>query len=180
MKKTIIVVCLLLSAFSLSAMPVDISLGTGAKASALAETSATFNVQVKLNNFNLYVEQQGLTSTQLAASFTFENNKTLRQDLFLVNKYTYTTGFYSVLDYLIGQDFITRYFYFKYRFGVQGGLNYPLGTTNVQFTISPNLLIDTGLTYKSFTIGVQGSGSYLKEASLQTLPILTEVFAKVK
>lgn len=173
MKKILFLICSLLISFTLSAMPLDLALGAGAKASVLTETSATFNIQVKLNNFNLYVEQQGLTSTQLAASFTFENNKTLRQDLFLVNKYTYTTGFYSVFDYLIGQDFITQYFYFKYRVGVQGGLNYPIGATNVQFTICPNLLIDTGITYKSFALGIQGSGSYLKEASLQTLPILT-------
>lgn len=157
MKKTIIVVCLLLSAFSLSAIPLDITLGAGVKASNVKEPTVTFNVGIAVNNFDIYVEQLGLTSTQLSASYSIINNKTLRQELLLINNYTYKTGFYSLFDYFIGQDFITRYFYFKYRFGLQGGLNYPLGATNVQFTISPNLLLDMGITIQGFTLGVQGS-----------------------
>ena len=173
MKKAIIVVCLLLSSFFLNAIPLNITIGSGVRASTVKEATATFNIGIEVNNFNIYIEQLGLTSTKLATSYLVSNNKTLRQEFLLINDYTYNTGFYSLFDYFIGQDFITQYFYFRYRIGVQGGLNYPKEATSIQFTISPNLLLDTGITIKGFTLGIQGSGGYLKDASLQTLPIVT-------
>lgn len=173
MEKVVIVVCFLLSSFFLNAIPLDITIGSGVKASTVKEATATFNVGIKFSNFNIYIEQLGLTSTQLSGTYSIINNKTLRQELSLINSYTNKTGYYSLLHYFIGQDFITKYFYFNYRFGIQGGLNYPKGATMVQFTISPNLLLDIGITIKGFTLGLQGTGGYFKEAALQTLPVVT-------
>lgn len=117
MKKAIVVVCLFLSSFFLNAIPLNLTIGSGVRASIVKEATATLNIGINVSNFNIYVEQLGFTSTQLSTSYSIINNEPLRQELSLINYYTHNTSFCSLFDYFIGQDFITQYFYFKYRFG---------------------------------------------------------------
>lgn len=157
----------------LAATPFSIHTGVGLRKSTTEKAGALYTLGGSIGSYTLAFRSLPFERDSITLGWDNKTNKSLRQDIFLHNSYSYDVGGFAALTYFIGQDVrFWKTLTISYRIGFQSGVSYSKYAKHNAWSLSPNLGLAIGIDRDSYAFNAYVTGALPEEMTWQPVPII--------